>query len=154
MLPAKFGSIWPSSFREDFFNIRQSEKRIALGGHICWPNGTKWRFFIEDLAEMLPVKFTLIWASSFREEDLLNISQSEKKNCSWQPYLLAKRNETKKLYRGPYIDASCQVWLHLAKQFQRRRFFNISQSEKRIALGGHVYWPNGTNWRSFIEDLT
>jgi hypothetical protein len=23
---------------------------------------------------------------------------------------------------GPYIDASCQVWLYLAKQFQRRRF--------------------------------
>jgi hypothetical protein len=36
MLPAKFGSIWPSSFRgEDFFNISQSETRIALGGHIC-----------------------------------------------------------------------------------------------------------------------
>jgi hypothetical protein len=41
MLPAKFGSIWPSSFRgEDFFNISQSETRIALGGHICWRNGT------------------------------------------------------------------------------------------------------------------
>jgi hypothetical protein len=50
MLPAKFGSIWPSSFRgEDFFNITQSEKRIALGGHICWPNGTISRGFIEDL---------------------------------------------------------------------------------------------------------
>jgi hypothetical protein len=24
---------------------------------------------------------------------------------------------------GPYIDASCQVWLYLAKLFQRRRFF-------------------------------
>jgi hypothetical protein len=37
MLPAKFGSIWPSSFRgEDFFNISQSETRLALGGHICW----------------------------------------------------------------------------------------------------------------------
>jgi hypothetical protein len=37
MLPAKFVSIWPSSFRgEDFFNISQSETRIALGGHICW----------------------------------------------------------------------------------------------------------------------
>ena len=35
MLPAKFGSIWPSSFRgEIFFNISQSETRIALGGHI------------------------------------------------------------------------------------------------------------------------
>jgi hypothetical protein len=42
MLPAKFGSIWPSSFRgEDFFNISQSETRIALGGHICWRNGIK-----------------------------------------------------------------------------------------------------------------
>jgi hypothetical protein len=51
MLPAKFGSIWPSSFRgEDFFYISQSETRIALGGHICWPNGTKRRNFIEDLA--------------------------------------------------------------------------------------------------------
>jgi hypothetical protein len=39
MLPAKFGSIWPSSFRgEDLFNISQLEKRIALGSHICWPN--------------------------------------------------------------------------------------------------------------------
>jgi hypothetical protein len=35
MLPAKFGSIWPSSFRgEDIFNISQSEKRIILGGHV------------------------------------------------------------------------------------------------------------------------
>jgi putative heme iron utilization protein len=46
----KIFSIWPSSFRgEDFFNISQSETRIALGGHICWRNGTKWRNVIEDL---------------------------------------------------------------------------------------------------------
>ena len=32
MLPAKFGSIWPSSFRgEDVSNISQSETRIVLG---------------------------------------------------------------------------------------------------------------------------
>jgi hypothetical protein len=38
----KFGSIWPSSFRgEDLFNSSQSEKRIALGGHVHLPNGTK-----------------------------------------------------------------------------------------------------------------
>jgi hypothetical protein len=30
-------------------------------------------------------------------------------------------NEMEKLYRGPYIDAYCQVWFHLAKLFQRRR---------------------------------
>jgi len=31
MLPVKFGSIWPSSFRgEDFFNISQTEKKESL----------------------------------------------------------------------------------------------------------------------------
>ena len=70
MLPAKFGSIWPSSFRgEDFSNISQSETRIALGGHICWWNGTKWRNFIEDLTSMLTAKIGSIWPSCFRGED-------------------------------------------------------------------------------------
>jgi hypothetical protein len=36
------------------------------------------------------------------------------------------------------IDASNQVSVHLAKQFQRRRFSNIGQSETRIVCGGHV----------------
>jgi hypothetical protein len=43
-----------------------------------------------------------------------------------------------KLYRGPSIDASNQVSVHLAKRFQRRRFLEINQSEARIACGGHV----------------
>jgi hypothetical protein len=47
MLPAKSGSIWPSSFRgEDFFNISQSETRILFhiliySSEITGPNGTK-----------------------------------------------------------------------------------------------------------------
>jgi hypothetical protein len=32
--------------------------------------------------------------------------------------MLAEWNQMKKLYRGSYIDASCQVWLHFAKQFE------------------------------------
>jgi hypothetical protein len=36
------------------------------------------------------------------------------------------------------INASYQVSVHLAKWFQRRRFFKIGQSETRIACGGHV----------------
>ena len=41
--------------------------------------------------------------------------------------------------RGPSIDASDEVSIHLAKQFQRRRFLEIDQPETRIAYGGHVY---------------
>jgi hypothetical protein len=44
------------------------------------------------------------------------------------------REEMSNLYRGPSIDASYQVAVHLAKRFQRRRFFKISQSETIIAV--------------------
>jgi hypothetical protein len=36
---------WPQTF----LNSSQSETRIALGGHICWRNGTIWKNCIEDL---------------------------------------------------------------------------------------------------------
>jgi hypothetical protein len=41
-------------------------------------------------------------------------------------------------YREPFIDASYQVSVHLAKRFQRRRFLEIDQLETRIACGSHV----------------
>jgi hypothetical protein len=52
--------------------------------------------------------------------------------------LLTDRDEMSNLYREPSIDASYQVSDHLAKQFQRRRFLEIDQSETRIACSGHV----------------
>jgi hypothetical protein len=52
--------------------------------------------------------------------------------------LLTDREEMSILYRELSIDASYQVSVHLAKRFQRRRLKKISQSETRIARGGHV----------------
>ena len=60
------------------------------------------------------------------------------KNCLWRPCLLMDRDEMNNLYSGPPIDASYQVSVHLAKQFQRRRILKISQSETRTVCGGHV----------------
>ena len=60
------------------------------------------------------------------------------KNCLWWPCLLTDRDEMSNVYRGPSKDASYQVSVHLAKQFQRRRILKISQSETRIARGGYV----------------
>jgi hypothetical protein len=48
------------------------------------------------------------------------------------------QDEISNHHRGPVIDASHQVSDHLAKQFQRRKILKISQSETRIACGGHV----------------
>jgi hypothetical protein len=44
--------------------------------------------------------------------------------CPWRPYLLAEWDEMNKFYRGPYIDAFCQVWFHLVQLFQRSRLKN------------------------------
>ena len=45
------------------------------------------------------------------------------RNCMWWPYLLIDRDEMSNFHRGHSVDASYQVSVHLAKQFQRRRFF-------------------------------
>ena len=66
------------------------------------------------------------------------------KNCLWRPWSLTDRGEMSNLHRGPSIDASYQVSIHLAKRFQRRRFLEISHSETRIAYGGHVCYQIGT----------
>jgi hypothetical protein len=63
------------------------------------------------------------------------------------------RDEMCNLYRGPPIDASYPVSVHLAKRFQRRKLFLIDQSETRIACGGHVCYRIERKCAFFIEDL-
>jgi hypothetical protein len=53
----------------------------------------------------------------FRNQPIRN------KNTLWRPCLLTDRDEMSNLYRRHAIDASYQVSIHLAKRFQRRRFF-------------------------------
>jgi hypothetical protein len=69
---------------------------------------------------MIPTKFRFIWPSGFRGEDFKN-RPIRNKNCLWWPCLIMDRDETSNLNRGPSIDASYQVSVHLAEGFQRRR---------------------------------
>jgi hypothetical protein len=63
------------------------------------------------------------------------------------------RDEMSKHYRGPLIDASYKVLVHLAKQFQRRRLKKIGHSETRLACGGHVCSWIGTKSVITTEDF-
>jgi thymidylate synthase ThyX len=52
-----------------------------------------------------------------------------------------EKSSKNRKFNGPeYLTATfgLKVSVHLAKQFERRRFLKISQSETRIACGGHV----------------
>ena len=68
---------------------------------------------------MLPTKFRFICQSGFRGEDFRN-RPIRNKNCLWWPCLLTDRDAMSNLYRGPSIDASYLVSVHLATHFQRR----------------------------------
>jgi hypothetical protein len=73
-------------------------------------------------------------------------------NCSWRSYLLEEWDEMKKLYRGPYIDAFCQVWFHLVQLFQRSRLKYEKLTDGRKPLIISEIWQ-GYNW-SAQQDLT
>jgi hypothetical protein len=72
------------------------------------------------------------------------------KNCLWWPCLLMDRDEMSNRYRGPPIDASCKVSVHLAKQFQRRRFLNKHGHHRQflfligrfLEIFSETAWPN------------
>jgi hypothetical protein len=51
--------------------------------------------------------------------------------------LLMDQDKMSILYREPPINASYQVSVHLAKRFQRRRFFRNQQIRKKNCL----WWP-------------
>jgi hypothetical protein len=53
---------------------------------------------------------------------------------------LMDRDEMSKLYRGPSIDASYQVSVHLAKGFQRRRLKceKLTDDGRQVTAKTHV----------------
>ena len=70
----------------------------------------------------------------FRGEDCFRNQPIREKNCHWQPCLLTDRDEMSNLYSGSSIDASDQVSVQLAMQFQRRLFFRIQPIRNKNCL--------------------
>jgi hypothetical protein len=76
-------------------------------------------------------------AKQFQRKSCFKNRPIRNKNCLWRPRLLTDQNRISNSHRGPSIDASYHVSVHLAKLFQSRRFLEIDQSEKKNCL----WWP-------------
>jgi hypothetical protein len=64
------------------------------------------------------------WRRFLRNQPIKN------KNGLWWPCLLTDQDEISNLYRGPSIDASYQVSVHLARQ-QNNWFLIIKKKKKK-----------------------
>ena len=72
-----------------------------------------------------------------RGEDFFTNQPIRNKNCLWQPCLLTDRAKMSNLYRGPSIDASYQVVVHLAKWFSEEKIFKNQSIRNKNCL----WWP-------------
>jgi hypothetical protein len=99
------------------------------------------------------------------EEKIFENRPIRNKNCLWRPCLLMDRDKMSILYRGPSIDASYQVSVHLAKGFQRRlKCEKLTDDRRRTPSDGkssRCLWqgelkrkfkilPLSTKWTTFL----
>ena len=63
------------------------------------------------------------------------------KNGLWLPCLLIDRDKMSNLYKRPSIDATCQVSVHLAEGFQRRRLKceKLTDNGRQVMAKAHFF---------------
>ena len=69
-----------------------------------------------------PYQVSIHLAKRFQRRRFFRNQPIRNKKGLWRPCLLTDRDEMSNLYRGPALDASYQISVHLAKWFQRKRF--------------------------------
>ena len=69
---------------------------------------------------MLPTKFRFIWPSGFRGEDFQK-SANQKQELTVAGMFVNGSGQMSNLYRGPSIDDSYQVSVHLAKGVSEKK---------------------------------
>ena len=138
MLPTKFWFIWPNGFRGEELKKSANQKQESPVA-VMFVNGSgQNEQSLQRTFHRCCLPSFCSFGQAVSEEKIFLNRPIRNKNCLWRPWLLMDRDEMSNLYRGPSIDASYQVSVHLAKQFRRRRFKQICQSETRFACGGHV----------------
>ena len=137
MLPTKFRIIWSSGFRgEDFQKSTNQIQKLPVAAMFVNGSGrnehslqrTAHRCFLPSFGSFGQV---ISEEQNFKNQPFRN------KSRLWWPCLLLDRDYMSNLYRGPSIDASYQISIHLGKRFQRRRFFRNQPIRNKNGL----WWP-------------
>ena len=124
-LPIYIGRSIDASYQFQVYLVMRFQRKISLRNQpirnkncLWWlcllTNRDEMSNFTEDFPQMIPTNFYL-FGQAVSEEKICFIRPIRNKNWLWYPCLLTDRDEMSNLYRGPSIDASYQVSVHLAR---------------------------------------
>ena len=136
MLPTNFGSFGKVVSEEKIFRNRPIRNKNCLWRPSLLTNRDEMSNLyrgpsIHVFYQILVHSGKRFQRNFFRNQPIRN------KNGLWWPCLLTDRDEMSNLYRGPSINASYQVSVHLTKRFWRRRFFKNRPIRNKNCL----WWP-------------
>jgi hypothetical protein len=125
--------------------------RNLVGSTVTW---NVFIYFLQVFWVSILSKVALItrnYAKRFQRRRFFRNQPIRNKNCLWWPCLLMDRDDMRNHYRGPSIDASYQVSVHLAKWFfvpihnkhghHRQFLFLIGRFFFKI-FSSETTWPN------------
>ena len=133
-----FGSFGQAVSEEKIFRNRPIRNKNCLWQLCLLMNRDEMSNLYRRLSKDATYQVSIHLAKRFQRRRFFRNQPIRNKNGLWRPCLLTDRDKMSTIYRGPAIDASYQVSVHLAKRFQRRRFLKIGQSETIIVYGGHI----------------
>jgi hypothetical protein len=145
MLPTKLWFIWPNGFRgEEFSKSANQKQELSVVAMFVNGSGRNEQSLQRTFQRCFLPSFGS-FGQAVSEEKILKNRPIRNKNCLWRPCLLMDRDKMSKLYRGPSIDVSYQVSVHLAKGFQRRRLKceKLTDDRRRMQSDGkssHCLW--------------
>ena len=118
MLPTKFRIIWPSGFRgEDFQKSTNQKQELPVAATFANGTGRNEHSLQRTAHRCFLPSFVSYDQVGSKEKNFKN-QPIRNKSRLWWPCLLTDRDEMSNLYRGPSIDASYQVSVHLANGFR------------------------------------
>ena len=118
MLPTKFHFIWPSGFRrEDFQKLTNQKQELPVAATFVNGSGRNEQSLQRTFHKCFLPSFGSFGKAVSEKKIFRNRTIRNKNRLCW-PCLLMDRDD---FYRGPSIDASYQVSVHLAEGFHRRR---------------------------------
>ena len=119
MLPTKFRFTWPSGFRgEELKKSANQKQKSPVAAMFVNGSGRNEQSIQRTFHRCFLPSFSS-FGQAVSEEKIKKNWSIRNKNCLWRPCLLMDWDEMSILYRGPSIDASYPVSVHLAEGFQR-----------------------------------